>query len=364
MKYTEALSKEIERGRLGKNIGLSLGLPKLEEHIFGLTQSTYTVLFGKTGSGKTSIALYSYLYRPLLEAIEQGLDLKIIYFSLEMTGEMLLAKLASIHMLETYGVQIGYKEIFSKKEIIDEDKYKYVQKALLWLDTIEPYLVIYDKTLTSNSAYAFLKSFAESEGEFIEEGHSLTYVHKNPDAIRLVIGDHIGLVRRSDGRTKKEEIDLTSTYFLWFRNKCRYAILVLMQVNRDQTSMDRRNANLLEPTLEDIKDSGCPSEDSEIVIGIFNPFKEKLAKHRGLNIKELRDRARFLCLLKNRYGDVDKVVPIAFYGKVNYVKELPELEAEGDDSNLDYEIFKNPLWIASQDKKATDKPDRDLFILS
>lgn len=362
MKYTAGLKKEIERGRLGKNIGLSLGLPKLEEHVYGLTQSAYTVLFGKTGSGKTSIALYSYLYRPLLDAMEQGLDFKVIYFSLEMTGEMLLAKLASIHMLETYGVQIGYKEIFSKTEIIDDEKYKYVEKALDWLDIIEPYLVIYDKTLNANAAYAFLKSFAESEGTFVEEDHSLTYVPNNPDAIRIVIGDHIGLVRRTDGRTKKDEIDLTSTYFLWFRNKCKYFILVLMQVNRDQTSMDRRNANLLEPTLEDIKDSGCPSEDSEIVIGIFNPFKEKLAKHRGLNIKELRDRSRFLCLLKNRYGEVDKVIPIAFYGKVNYVKELPELEAEGDDSNLDYEMFKNPLWVASKDKITPVKADKMLYI--
>lgn len=363
MKYTKALAEQIEKGRLGKNIGMSIGLPRLEEYIYGLTPSIYTVLFGKTGSGKTSIALYSYLYRPLMEAIEQGLDFKVVYFSLEMTGEMLLAKLASIHMLETYGVQIGYKEIFSKREILSDTQYEIVQKALLWLDTIEPYLVIYDKTLTANSAYAFLKAFAEAEGEFVEDGHTLTYVPNNPDAIRLIIADHIGLVRRSDGRTKKEEIDLTSTYFLWFRNKCKYAILVLMQVNRDQTSMDRRNANLLEPTLEDIKDSGCPSEDSEIVIGIFNPFKEKLLKHRGHNIKELRDRCRFLCLLKNRYGDADKVVAIAFYGKVNYVKELPELAEGEDDSNLDYESFKNPLWT-TKDKESVTKPNARSFILS
>jgi len=84
------------------------------------------------------------------------------------------------------------------------------------------------------------------------------------------------------------------------------------------------------------------------VIGIFNPFKEKLAKHRGYCIKNLRDRSRFLCLLKNRYGDVDKVFPIAFYGKVNYVKELPELLGDGDDSNLDYDSYKDPLWATPQ----------------
>lgn len=363
MKYTERLSEQIDRGRDGKNIGISMGMPRLEEHVYGLTQSTYTVLFGKTGSGKTSIALYCYLYRPLMQALENKMDFKIIYFSLEMTGEMLLAKLASIHILEKYGVQLGYKEIFSKKETLNNQDYALVKEALLWLEEIEPYIVIYDKTLSSNSIYAFLKTFAESEGEFVQEGHSETYIANNPDAIRLVVTDHIGLIRRTEGRTKKEEIDLSSSYLLWFRNKCRYAILVLMQVNRDQTSMDRRNANLLEPTLEDIKDSGGPSEDSEIVIGIFNPFKEKLAKHRGYDIRKLRDKSRFLCLLKNRYGDVDKVVPIAFYGKVNYVKELPELVMEGDDSNLNYDSYVNPLWITLKDIPISDAQEKHMFVL-
>jgi replicative DNA helicase len=363
MRYIKGLAEQIDRGREGKNIGLSLGMPRLEEHVYGLTQSIYTILFGKTGSGKTSIALYCYLYRPLMQAIKEGKNLKIIYFSLEMTGEMLLAKLASIHMLETYGAQIGYKEIFSKKETLNDHDYALVQEALKWLATIEPYLVIYDKSVTANTVYAFLKTFAEEEGEFIEEGNSEIYVPNNPDALRLIVMDHIGLARRMAGRTKKEEIDLVSTYLLWFRNKCRYSILVLMQVNRDQTSMDRRNANLLEPTLEDIKDSGSPSEDSEIVIGIFNPFKEKVAKHRGYNIRELRDRSRFLCLLKNRYGDVDKVVPITFYGKVNYTRELPELADEGDDSNLDYESYKNPLWIATKDQPIIERADRVMMIL-
>lgn len=348
MSYSDKLLVEVERGKEGLNIGISMGLPRLEEHIYGLTKETYTVLFGNTGGGKTSVALYAYIYRPLMEMIKEKKDFKIIYFSLEMTGVMLLAKLASIHILETHGIQIGYKEIFSKKQIISEYHYKLVLEAIKWTKTIEKYFIIYDRTLSSKSMYSFLKNHAEDEGTFETVGNSEFYVPNNPEQIRLVVTDHIGLVRRTDVRTKKEEIDLCSSYLLWFRNKCKYAILVLMQVNRGQNAMDRRTANLLEPTLEDIKDTGAPSEDAEIVIGIFNPFKEKLAKHRGYDIKQLRDNIRFLCLLKNRYGDVQKVIPISFYGKVNYVKELPELEGENDDSNLDYSIFRDPLWTLNK----------------
>lgn len=361
MSYSDKLLVEVERGKEGLNIGISMGLPRLEEHIYGLTKETYTVLFGNTGGGKTSVALYSYIYRPLMEMIREKKDFKIIYFSLEMTGVMLLAKLASIHILETYGVQIGYKEIFSKKQIISDYHYKLVIEAIKWTKSIEKYFIIYDRTLSSKSMYSFLKSHAEDEGSFETVGNSEFYVPNNPEQIRLIVTDHIGLVRRTEGRSKKEEIDLCSSYLLWFRNKCKYAILVLMQVNRGQNAMDRRTANLLEPTLEDIKDTGAPSEDAEIVIGIFNPFKEKLAKHRGYDIKQLRDNIRFLCLLKNRYGDVQKVIPISFYGKVNYVKELPELEGENDDSNLDYSIFGDPLWTTN--KVVEVNPEKAKFVL-
>ena len=49
----ESLLAQIDKGRLGKNQGISIGLPKLESVIDGLTQSTYTLLFAGTGSGKT-----------------------------------------------------------------------------------------------------------------------------------------------------------------------------------------------------------------------------------------------------------------------------------------------------------------------
>ena len=52
-------------------------------------------------------------------------------------------------------------------------------------------------------------------------------------------------------------------------------------------------------------------------------------------------------MLKNRYGDSEKVVPVSFYGKVNRAKELPELTGD-DDSNIDYSIFNNPMWVAKK----------------
>ena len=72
IKYSERFKEAVDRGLQGKNKGITLGLPRLEEHIYGLMPGIYTLLFGKTGCGKTSVALYSYIYRPLMDMIKQN----------------------------------------------------------------------------------------------------------------------------------------------------------------------------------------------------------------------------------------------------------------------------------------------------
>ena len=45
------LFSQIDKGREGKNWGLSMGLPKLEKYVDGVSQSTYTLLFSGSGVG-------------------------------------------------------------------------------------------------------------------------------------------------------------------------------------------------------------------------------------------------------------------------------------------------------------------------
>lgn len=81
---SEKLLEEIDRGRLGLNHGISMGLPKLESIIDGVTRETYTLIISNSGSGKTSFALYAYVFKPLMEHLDDD-DFKILYFSLEIT---------------------------------------------------------------------------------------------------------------------------------------------------------------------------------------------------------------------------------------------------------------------------------------
>lgn len=49
---SSSLKQLIEKGKLGKNIGYSMGLPKLESVVDGIVKQIYTVIAGSTGTGE------------------------------------------------------------------------------------------------------------------------------------------------------------------------------------------------------------------------------------------------------------------------------------------------------------------------
>ena len=79
MSITNELFNQIESGRKGDTWGLTMGMPKLEQYVDGVTKSTFTLLFGASGSGKTSYALYAYIYRPLMDNLNND-NFSVIYY--------------------------------------------------------------------------------------------------------------------------------------------------------------------------------------------------------------------------------------------------------------------------------------------
>lgn len=349
---TNSLIHQITLGRDGKNWGYRMGLPKLESIIDGVTQNTYTLIFSGTGSGKTSLALYSYIYRPLMEHLHDG-NFKVTYFSLEMSSELLFAKLLCMYIFEHYGVELSTKELLSKERNyrLSDENYQIVKDCIPWLRDVENVITVHDKALNAQVLYATLYKELEEEGDFIETDTRITYEKHNENLVHLVVIDHLSLVRKSEGRNLKEEMDTVSSYLVTLRNRCKISPLVIMQANRESTSMDRKKAGLDNMQLSDIKDSGSPAQDSEIIISIFNPHRERLNSHRGYDISTLGSRFRSITVLKNRYGEADVEVGVAFYGKCGLWKELPRA-----DEIYDYDKYLTSNYLLEEDNEIAQLP--------
>src|SRR5215217_5892167 len=201
--FIDSLYQKIENGRLGLNIGITTGLPKLDDVVGGIQKATYTLIFAGTSVGKTSFALFTHIYKPLREKLGD-LSFRIVYYSLEMTAEVLLAKLLSLYIWEEYEVDISFSEILSRREVLDDEKYGYVVLAREWLEQVMEHLTIYDKSLSSSALYANLKAYANKHGRFEEADNTTRYIPKLENETVVVILDHIFLIRPGQGQTQKE----------------------------------------------------------------------------------------------------------------------------------------------------------------
>lgn len=108
------------------------------------------------------------------------------------------------------------------------------------------------------------------------------------------------------------------------------------------------------------KDTSGTTDASEVVIALYFPYREKIARCEGYPIQNvLKKRFRLAQVLKNRYGDADVNIGLAFYGEIGLFKELPKPEEIGDYEpylNLDY---KKPVEIK---EKVLDNNENNLFI--
>lgn len=335
------LYKMIERGKEGKNIGYSTGLQKLDEYVGGIREGVYTLIYGLSGCGKSSVALYNYIYRPLKD--NPKADIKLVYFSLEMSSEILLSKLLCLYIYEEYGKIIPYSKLMSWREVLSDEDYEYALKGQQWLKSINDRLIIYDKAVNNKSFYHVIMSLLEQWGTFeeIDNGKRTIYIKNNPRQLVLVVLDHIGLVTPIDGHTRKGEIDLISSYCVTLREKCRVSFVVLQQENRNTSNMDRIKADMSEGSLDCLKDSGNTGNDCEVCIQVYNPLKFKLKNHLGYPIIRedtgeqncflgLRDRFRLLIINKNRFGVSDRAIPVNFFGELGLIRALPAPQLVSD----------------------------------
>ena len=352
---TKSLLQQIDKGREGHNQGFSMGLPKLETVIDGVTQQTYTLIFSGSGAGKTTMALFSYIFNPCKKHLTDG-KFRVIYYSLEMSAEMLFAKLLSMHIFEKYGVELSVKDLLSRRRnySLSDEYYAYVQECTPWLEQLEKVITVFDKGLDADVLYSTLLHELEKYGKFTEENNRKVYIPDDEDVITLVVIDHLSLVRHKNGHTLKQEMDLIVT----LRNRCKISPLVIMQANRESSSMDRRREGLSNLTINDTKDSGAPAQDSEIILSIFNPFREKLGSYRGYDIKQLEGNFRVITVIKNRYGEADVEDCCSFYGKTGMFAEIPR-----PDEIYDYSKYQNADWLINLDNYREEDTKRINFTL-
>ena len=114
--------------------------------------------------------------------------------------------------------------------------------------------------------------------------------------------------------------------------------------------MDRKLNNYELIGLDDFKDTSGTTDASEVVLALYYPYREKIARCSGYPIQNvLKKRFRLGQVLKNRYGDADVEIGLLFYGEIGLFKELPKPEDIND--------YKPYLTLSSTKIEAIEQQD-------
>lgn len=338
----------VEEGRRGRNIGLPIGSKKMELYMDGLLPGTSYLIGANSGIGKSTYALWAFIYNPLI-AFLAGISLERdpywILFSLEMTRSQIYAKLVSMYIFDKYGIELRFKEIFSRGEdsMLSDENYELLKECCDFLDILDKRLIFHEGTLTEKIYQDTINEDLERFGTFVGENE---YIANNPQQVIGVLVDHMSLVKASNGRSKKDEMDAISRDSVMIRNITKIVSPILVaQFNRGSGSDERLKQDMQEPSQNDFKDTGSLYEDSQVVIALYSPHAYKKTTYKGYKIKDAFEQMFIgIFLLKTRFGSSQILVPTGFYGDCSHYADLPK-----PDRIYDYERYLTPNYLLKDD---------------
>ncbi len=328
-KIWSKLKSQIKRGTQGLNKGLPMGkLTTLSKYICGIQQGRYDLIFAGTSIGKTAFVNDAYVFGPiryLMKNPNHINSLEIIYYSLEITPELQMAKFIALCIWEDHGILISVNEILSRgdfnlsnhvEELIDgyETELEKLDKYLFFKTYLEP-----------DHFFKSIVNYASTRGTVHYDSNEciIGYTPNNPNLITEIVVDHIGLINKGKYSTIKDAIDEMSRNLVFFRNIFNFSPVAIAQINRSSEGMDRRdNGDNWMPMMSDVKNTGNVSEDANTVIGIASPFYLQVTKCLGFDITKWQNRYRLIRICKNRDGDANLNASFLFIGEIGLYEQL------------------------------------------
>ena len=335
---------------------------RFSEDFIGIEQSCYYTITSFTKGGKSQFTSYTFIYKPLMFCYytKADIDIKILYFPLEETPERIMQRFISWLLFDFSkgDIRISPRDLRSttkavSQEILDIVESEEIQDIVKYF---EEHVIFPDEPCNPTGIFKYCVRYAEEHGntyyktaqykdEFgvIQEKQVFDrYEQDNPNEYRLVIIDTINLIDTERGMTLKQSMDKLSEYLAkYLRNRYHYSPVVIQQQAFDQEGNEAFKIGRVRPSVAGLGDSKYTSRDSNVVLGLFSPFRFALKEYEGYDISKFKDNIRFLEMIVNRDGEMGGLCPLFFDGAVCQFTELPR--PDNKEEILKYYNYLNKL---------------------
>jgi replicative DNA helicase len=245
-------------------VGMPTGFTDFDKATNGLRKRVTYYIVGRTGMGKTALAL-SMAYN----IARDGKN--VLMLSLEMDAELLALRTLAMHT----GIPSGRIERgqLSKEELIK------VQEVLEITERFNFNVV--DDPLDSGTFIKSAKKYQDKHG------------------MDILIVDYASLFRDELTSSENERLNTISKNLLTCAKECDIPVLALAQLNRE---VEKRENHV--PILSDIRDSGSLEQDAFAVFACYRPhyYAQMFDGAPPLEVEDAE-----IKILKNRQGEVGTI---------------------------------------------------------
>jgi len=350
------LLEEIEKGRAGKTGVIPFLYERVDEYI-DIAKSTMYTIGGETSAGKSTIAQDAFIVKTILWYLENktpDLKLSIIYFGMERKMSMYSARWISRLIFEEQGIDITPKQILSRKknDQMSDEQYElvkmYTEKLRDWQR--EDLLIAHQGSKNPSGISMYLEAFAKKHGVIKDKDkndksmdnilESRTYKAAHENHIVLVITDHIGILApEGENSQTKPKIDKFSRTMREARDIYGFSPVIIQQLNRNLSDVQRQKLGELAPKLSDFADSSQTQQDSDVIIALFDPYRHAIGdlqgqRDNGFELARFKDRKfrtyyRTLHILKNSFDSAGMSFSMALDPVHGILKTLPRRDNFG-----------------------------------
>lgn len=304
-----------------------------------------------SGIGKTKITKFLVIISVYRFCKKHNIKFKIKYFALEESAtDFWLSFIAAI-LQSNYDNLVTIQKLKSLgDETLDKETLKQIKEIQPIINDMMNYIEIHDNIYNGFGIYQVVREYARNNGKFYFKGEQVdegklydTYKANDPEEFVFVVTDHISLL---SSESNFEQVKMshwesigyyTRHYSLkFFCKNFNYISVVVQQQEaaKEKKQFTNKGENIdekLEPSLDGLANNKETQRDFDFVFGLFAPERYQITNYKGYDIGKLKDTARFLTVLKDRwYGTANTTIPLFMNGITNEFFELPKVSDMND----------------------------------
>lgn len=342
------LKSRIEEGLEGKYEGLSNGFNRLNNYIFGVQRKCKTLIGGNSGTGKTTLCDFM-VSNAIQDAENKNIELDVFYYSYEIDKVTKQCNWLSSIIYNKYGVTIPPERIKGLgQNRLSPYELGLVNSEIPNMEKMFSKINFYFKPENPTGMYHTLWQFGSKHGTLFYENYTdsegnqkkkiVNFKPTNPDWQCLVVVDHLSLLNLERGFSVKENIDKWSEYCVQLSNQFGMSFFNISQFNDSLSSVERSKFKGIDlsPQQSDFKNTRNPYDDSDVVLGLMNPYKLDMRESLKYRLNEFKSNFVMLKVIKNRLSVDNIAIGTLFNAKAGTFIELPRAEEMTEDLYKEY----------------------------